>query len=278
MVRDTAATRLTLGALLVGAFALASIDAHAGDGASPLHPVRSAAAAVLSPVQLAMSTAADPFVRTAGAIGGADDDARRVAELSAQNVALQTQLRDALAQGADVYSTDALQAAAAATGTNLTVAHVIGLNAIEGYSWTIALDRGRADGVVVDSAVMEQSGLVGRVISVTEHASTVLLLADPLSTVGVRMTDTKQIGTLDGGSGDLLRLTLFNPNARLAVGEEVRTFGSPGAHPYPAGLPIGRVVEVSGAGGAAPVALVRPYATFSALDMVGVVTAPASGR
>lgn len=277
MVRDTAATRLTLGALLVGAFTLASIDAHAGNGSSPLHPVRSTAAAVLSPVQSVMSTAADPFVRTAGAIGGGDD-ARRIAELSAQNVALQTQLRDALAQGADVYSTDALQAAAAATGTNLTVAHVIGLNAIEGYSWTIALDRGRADGVVVDSAVMEQSGLVGRVISVTEHASTVLLLADPLSTVGVRMTDTKQIGTLDGGGGDFLRLTLFNPNARLVVGEEVRTFGSPGAHPYPAGLPIGRVVEVSGAGGAAPVALVRPYATFSALDVVGVVTAPASGR
>ena len=167
MVRDTAATRLALGALLVGAFALAVIDTHAGSGPSPLHPVRSAAASVLSPVQSTMSGVTDPFVRIAGAIGDADDDAQRVAELAAQNVALQAQLRDALAQGADVYSTDALTAAAAATGTNLTVGHVIAMNAVDGYSWTIAVDRGSADGVVVDSTVLDEAGLIGRVVAVS---------------------------------------------------------------------------------------------------------------
>ncbi len=273
MVRDTAATRLALGALLVGAFALAVIDTHAGSGPSPLHPVRSAAASVLSPVQSAMSGVTDPFVRIAGAIGDADDDAQRVAELAAQNVALQAQLRDALAQGADVYSTDALTAAAAATGTNLTVGHVIAMNAVDGYSWSIAVDRGSADGVVVDSTVLDEAGLIGRVVAVTEHVATVLLVADPISTVGVRMADTQEIGTLDGTGGDLLRLTLFNPNARISPGEELRTFGSPGASPYPAGLPIGQVVEVTNrSGGLAPVATVRPYARLSALSVVGIVT------
>ncbi len=274
MVRDTAATRLTLGALLVGAFALASIDAQAGDGSSPLHPVRSAAATVLSPLQSAATTVTDPVVRVAGAVGGANADARRIEELSAQNVALQAQLRDALARGTYTDRSEALADIAAATGTNLTTGHVIALNAIDGYSWTVVIDRGRAHGVVVDSAVLNASGLAGRVLSVTEETATVLLLADPILTVGVRVTDTGQIGSLDGTGGDLLRLKLFNPNARLAVGQDVRTFGSPGGAPYPAGIPIGEIVDIQGAGGPAPVAFVRPYAELSALDVVGVVTGP----
>ena len=100
----------------------------------------------------------------------------------------------------------------------------------------------------------------------------------PPARVGVRVADSQQIGTLDGTGSDLLRLTLFNPDARLAVGEELRTFGSPGGTPYPGGLPVGQVVEVSGADGPAPVALVRPYATLSALDVVGIVRGPADRR
>lgn len=273
MVPDTTATRLTLGALLVGAFALAVIDSRSGPEPSPLHPVRSAAASVLGPLQSAMADVTDPFVRVVGALADADDETQRVADLTAQNVALQAQLRDALAQGADVYSTDALAAAAAASGTNLTVGHVIAMNAVDGYSWSIAVDRGSADGVVVDSTVLDERGLVGRVVAVSEHVSTVLLVADPISTVGVRMADTQEIGTLDGTGSDLLRLTLFNPNAGISPGEELRTFGSPGATPYPAGLPIGQVVEVfRRSGGLAPIATVRPYARLSALSTVGIVT------
>lgn len=268
MVRDTAATRLTLSVLLVGAFALAVVDSRSGSESSPLYPVRSAAATALSPLQTAMSTVADPFVRTAGAIGGAHDETARIADLSAQNLALQAQLRDALAQGADHHS-----ALAAAAGTDLTVGHVIALSATDRYSWTIAVDRGSADGVVVDAAVLDDSGLVGRVLSVTDHVSTVLLIADPISTVGVRMADSQEIGTLDGTGSDLLELTLFNPNARLTPGEELRSFGPPGS-PYPAALPVGRVVEVHNrSGGLAPIATVRPYARLSALDVVGIVVA-----
>jgi rod shape-determining protein MreC len=274
MVRDTAATRLTLGALLVGAFALALVDSHAGAATSPLRPVRSAAATALSPLQSGLATVSDPFVRFADAIGGSDDDRQRIDQLTAQNVALQTQLRDALAQGSDVYGVDAIGAAAAKTGTHLTAGHVIAMNAVDGYSWTILVDQGTADGVVADSAVLDEMGLVGRVVEVTDHTATVLLIADPISTVGVRMGDTQEIGSLDGTGSDLLRLTLFNPHARLAAGEQLLTFGSPGSSPYPAGVPIGEVVSVTnGSGGQSPVATVRPYARLSALDVVGIVTA-----
>jgi rod shape-determining protein MreC len=274
MVRDTAATRLTLGALLVGAFALAVLDSHAGSESSPLHSVRSAAATALSPLQSGVSTIADPFVRLANSIGG--DDEQRIAALSAQNVALQSQLRDALAQGSDVYSVDAINAAAAKTGTHLMAGHVIAMNAVGGYSWTVEVDRGSADGVAVDSAVLDEMGLVGRVVATTDHTATVLLIADPISSVGVRMVQSQEIGSLDGAGGDLLRLTLFNPHAGITAGDQLQTFGSPGGSPYPAGVPIGEVIAVtSRPGGQAPVATVRPYARLSALDVVGIVIASA---
>jgi rod shape-determining protein MreC len=276
MVRDTAATRLTLGALLVGAFTLAIIDSHAGAATSPLHPLRSAAATAFSPLQSGLSTVAGPVVRLADAIGGTDDGQQRIDQLTAQNVALQTQLRDALAQGSDVYSVDAINAAAAKTATHLTAGHVIAMNAVDGYSWTILVDKGTADGVVTDAAVMDEMGLVGRVVETTDHTATVLLIADPISTVGVRMADSQEIGSLDGTGSELLRLTLFNPRARLTPGEQLLTFGSPGSSPYPAGVPIGEVVSVTNRpGGESSVATVRIYARLSALDVVGIVVAPA---
>jgi rod shape-determining protein MreC len=211
----------------------------------------------------------------ADTIGGGDDG-QRIDQLTAQNVALQSQLRDALAQGSDVYSVDAISAAAAKTGTHLTAGHVIAMNAVDGYSWTILVDQGTADGVVADSAVLDEMGLVGRVVATTDHTATVLLIADPISTVGVRMADSQEIGSLDGTGSELLRLTLFNPRARMAPGEQLFTFGSPGSSPYPAGVPVGEVVSVTNpSGGRSPVATVRPYARLSALDVVGIVVAPA---
>jgi rod shape-determining protein MreC len=55
----------------------------------------------------------------------------------------------------------------------------------------------------------------------------------------------------------------------------LRTFGSPGSSPYPAGVPVGEVVSVTKRpNGQAPIATVRPYARLTALDVVGIVITP----
>lgn len=276
MVRDTTATRLTLGALLVTAFTLASIDSRSGDENSPLHPVRSAAATVLSPMQAGLDAVTSPVTGTVNAIGDGNARADRIAALTGENADLQLQLRDALARAADAHALSDLSAAGLAVGGDLRMGHVVAVNAVDGYSWTVTVDLGRADGVVVDSTVLDASGLVGRVVAVTEHASTVLLAADPLSTVGVRMVGSGEIGTLEGTGEDLLRLTLFNRNARMQIGEELLTFGSPGGRPFAAGIPVGVVENVtSRPGGLGQVATVRPFAGFTALNVVGIVVAPA---
>ncbi len=272
MIRDTKGTRVVLGTLLVVAFAGVSIDSRSGDDSSPLYPVRSAAAAVLAPLEAVVEKVTSPVTGTIGALRDAHGQADRVAALTAENARLRSAL--STAEGDAELGTDlvALREAGGTVGQRVLPARVIALDARGGYSWTVSLDVGSGDGVARDMTVLDADGLVGRVVAVTENSSTVLLAADPISSIGVRMTESGQIGTLDGDGDSPLRLTLFDRHAKLAVGDKLVTFGSPDDRPFVAGVPVGEVVAVSPRpGGLGQVADVRPFVTFSALDTVGVV-------
>jgi rod shape-determining protein MreC len=94
------------------------------------------------------------------------------------------------------------------------------------------------------------------------------------------MAGTGEIGSVTGmGKGlagpDTLHLQLFDANAVLRVGEQLVTFGSVGGRPYVPGVPIGTVVRLETSSNALTrSALVRPFADFSSLGVVGVVIAP----
>jgi rod shape-determining protein MreC len=281
VIRDTKGTRLVLGALLVVAFAAVSIDSRSGDESSPLHPVRSAAASVLAPLEVGVQKVTSPLTGTFGAMRDAHDHRDRLADLSAENARLRAELRGLQGEAAVRADLVGLREAAATVGQRVIPAGVIALDAQNGYSWTVSLDVGSRAGVARDMTVLNADGLVGRVVSVTATTATVLLAADPISSVGVRMTGSGEIGTLDGAGDDLPRLTLFDRHAKLAKGDTLVTFGSRGERPFVSGVPVGEVVSVSPRpGGIGQVATVRPYARFSALDTVGVVMeqAPALAR
>jgi rod shape-determining protein MreC len=274
VIRDTKGTRIVLGTLLVVAFAAVSVDSRSGDESSPLHPVRSVAASLLAPLEAGVAKVTSPVTGTVGAVRDAHGHADRLAELSAENARLRTELRALQGDAAVGARLVDLRKVAATVGQQVLPARVIALAAHGGYSWTISLDVGSDAGVTRDMTVLNADGLVGRVVSVTSGTATVLLAADPISSVGVRMTDSGEIGTLDGAGDDLPRLTLFDRHAKLKKGETLVTFGSRGERPFVAGVPVGEVVSVSPRpGGVGQVATVRPYAKFSALDTVGVVVA-----
>jgi rod shape-determining protein MreC len=272
VIRDTKGTRGVLGVLLVVSFAAVSIDSRSGDADSPLHPVRSAAATVLAPLEAGVAFVTGPVTGTLGAMTDARSAEERIAELAEQNRRLRTELLARNRTSVLEEAVPAVAAAGAAAGQEVVPARVIALAADRGYSWTVTVDAGSRDGVRPDMTVLDAAGLVGRVVSVTAGTATVLLLADPLSSVGVRMTGTGEIGTLDGAGDDLPELTLFNRHAELEPGDELVTFGSRGGRPYVSGVGVGEVVDVTPRpGGLGLVATVRPHARLTALDVVGIV-------
>ena len=114
-------------------------------------------------------------------------------------------------------------------------------------------------------------------VSTSPTTATVQLATDASATVGIRMAGNGQIGALSGTANDFsgtapLKLTLFNANATLKPGQELVTFGSVGGRPYVPGIPIGTITSVTTQPGSlTPTALVKPFADFTGLGVLGVV-------
>ncbi|GIH68934.1 rod shape-determining protein MreC [Sphaerimonospora thailandensis] len=152
-------------------------------------------------------------------------------------------------------------------------AHAIGF----GRDRTVTIDVGSAAGVARDMTVFDSDGLIGRVIQAGPATATVQLITSPSASVGARLAGSREVGVVKGvadhgADGGLIRLSLLNPEASVSPGDHVVTLGSPNLRPYVPDVPIGSVVSVEDAsGGPTRTALVRPFARFSALDLVTVV-------
>lgn len=106
---------------------------------------------------------------------------------------------------------------------------------------TIDLEKGSAQGIRVGEPVVSSLGLVGQVKSVTKNSSTVLLIADPTSSIGVEFgksrTDALVVGN---GSFSKLNVELVNPGTTLRSGETMYTSGLQGGI-FPPNIPVGTV-------------------------------------
>jgi rod shape-determining protein MreC len=160
----------------------------------------------------------------------------------------------------------------AADGSNYTVlpARVVAYGPGSGFDWTVTLDVGSSDGVRTGETVTDGAGLVGRVLHADASSSVVLLAADPGSGVGARDSRNGEIGVSTGAGGSGLQFVPLRPHAQIEVGDSLET-GPSGATSYIAGLSVGVVTSVrTGADGTVR-ASVRPTASLTALDLVGVI-------
>jgi rod shape-determining protein MreC len=124
--------------------------------------------------------------------------------------------------------------------------------------------------------VVNNAGLVGRVIGAGRSSATVLLLVDQDSVVGARLGSNAEVGMVSGrGSLDgdgRLDLDLVDNTQTPGKDDVVVTWGSRNGTPYVAGVPIGTVEAVfSSPREQAKHAVVTPFVDFSSLDLVGVV-------
>jgi len=209
-----------------------------------------------------------------GVFRGAGGDSGEVANLQKQNDQLRAQL--AQAQSGDADAAQLAKVLHLSAGKYKVVTGTV-IAAGGDYSDTVTINVGSADGITANETVLNGAGLVGTVTGVTSGTATVQLLTDAGTTVGVRMAGSGQIGALAGSAGTLsgsapLKLTLFDANATLRPGQELVTFGSVGGRPYVPGVPVGTVSSVTTQPGSlTPTALVKPFADFTGLGVVGVV-------
>ena len=115
---------------------------------------------------------------------------------------------------------------------------------------TIVIDRGTDDGLKAGQVVIAAGGaLVGRIVEVGPTFAHVALISDPTSTVIGQLLDSGKTGKVLGQLGGTLVMLDVDAAAKVATGQEVFTAGielDGGVRsPYPKGLLIGRVIDVS---------------------------------
>ena len=268
-------SRAVLVLLLLASFTLITLDARGGDD-SPLEPVRSAMGDVLGPVENATAAAVRPFTAVPGFFRTTGGLRRDVARLEAENSQLKGELAGVSVDRNRAAELDGLLATSKSTGYALVPARVVAMGPAQSFSRTVTIDAGTRAGIRPDMTVLNNDGLVGRVVRADRSTATVLLLVDQDSVVGGRLGSSMEVGLLRGrgtvGGDERLDLDLVDPSATVNRDDVLVTWGSKKGAPYVAGVPIGRVTAVASTPRQQSVqAVISPYVDFTSLDLVGVV-------
>ncbi len=119
--------------------------------------------------------------------------------------------------------------------------------ATDPYSRKVVVDRGRQQGVIEGSPVINEQGVLGQVTRVYPLTSEVTLLTDKDAAIPVLNSRTQQRGAAFGVAGAIssrgnLELRFMASSADVQVGDLLTTSGVDAV--YPAGLPVAKVTAV----------------------------------
>jgi rod shape-determining protein MreC len=134
------------------------------------------------------------------------------------------------------------------------------------------INKGSAEGLDRDMAVMTADGIVGKVREVYPHSAQVLAINDQTSGAGVILETTRLRGILRGNANGRLQIVGLLADQRIQSGEKVLTAG--GDLIFPRGLPVGvvdKVVPDPDRDSFIDV-IVKPAAHLNQLDEVLVIT------
>jgi rod shape-determining protein MreC len=264
--------RAVLAVLLVAAVVVITLDFRQGRQ-GPVGRLQDVAVAVFGPVQRATGNVLRPvgdFFSGIAQLGRLRGENRRLQDEVSGLRAQQRTYQDVLRENERLRGALSM---AKRCGCRTVGASVVATSA-SNFQWAVTIDAGAQQGIAADMAVIDASGLVGRVSKVTADYSTVLLISDPSSGVAASVARNKAPGILRGqGEQDLL----FEPvraGTDVRPGDSVVTQGYQGGV-FPAGIPIGGVARVDRVSAQSLVAkvAVQPYADLAALDVVAVVVA-----
>lgn len=139
-----------------------------------------------------------------------------------------------------------------------------------GWFRSVIIDKGTRAGLKWDMPVVNASGVVGRVVSVSAHYAKVLLIIDQNSAVDCLDQRSRDRGMVKGRSTEVCEMDYVVESAEVAKGDRVVTSGLGGV--FPKGLPVGTVSNVTKKPGAFFKHVeVTPSVDFSKLEEVMVI-------
>ena len=262
--RDERKLFAVIGAVIVAALiALVQLDAAKSGKPSII------ADAVTSTAFVLQSTVA----AVGGAVHGVGAGIAAAPHLAAQNVELReknralrsenARLREALALAPE--ATEIARTTAALPGG--IDASTIGYDP-ENIDREITLDRGSRAGIAADDGVVNEDGVVGRIVTVTPLESTVLLVTDGASKVPAVVQRGRWWGIATGTNGRI-RIEYISQDAKLRIGDAVV---SGAGRSFRAGLPLGTISRIDHPDGALyQSALLEPAVAFGRISRVIVV-------
>lgn len=211
-----------------------------GQDAGLLEGARNAARDAFAPVQ---STADKVFNPVGDFFGGLT----RYGRVKAENDRLRRQLQASQAEvlrqaGAERERQNllALQDLSFAANVSATAARVVS-TAPSNFQLTVTIDKGSDEQVAKGMPVVTGAGLVGRVVDVSRSGSTVMLITDPASSVGIRLQSSGEVAVARGdGPGRAMPVDLVGLATKVSEGEAVVTSGLQGSV-FPPDVPVGRV-------------------------------------
>ena len=228
-----------------------------------LERIRTVAADAVTPILDALS-------RPAATISELAERVHEIAAVDAENVRLRAEnerllnwqhvARELAAENTQLKSL--LNMAAPPAQTFMT-ARVVA-DAGGAFVRSVLVNAGERDGIKKGEVAITGDGLVGRVITVGERSSRVLLLTDLNSRIPVELENSREQAVLAGDNTDLPQLVHLAERVPVTVGDRVVTSGRAGA--FPPGLPVGVVTSVNESD-----IRVQPYISWSRLEFVRVV-------
>ncbi len=144
-----------------------------------------------------------------------------------------------------------------------------------GYSHTLTLSQGSADGLALKDLVMTADGVVGYISELGLTWSKVTTILDSTCEIGAIVTRTRDVGVLDWeydlSEEGLAKLAYLNTGVVLQSGDAVETSGVGGI--FPKGILLGRVRELrTESHGISQYAILEPAVDIDRVHTVFVIT------
>ncbi len=203
---------------------------------------RGAAKSVLAPLEAAMTGAAGNVDRLTSVFGDVSAIRAENARLKAADEALRRQVVELNAAAKENATLREALDFKRSYGHQMVAAQVVGRGP-DGFSRTLEVDRGTADGVRPGMIVTTGAGLVGRVREAGPHGAIVQTLADPQSRANVFLSKSSLQGTVTGGPAALQLEIEHSLGITATSGEWALTSGVGGG--YPRGLVVGELAFVA---------------------------------